>query len=95
MFVFECLDCNKNYKRKFEEDLTKRLGRIYRFYGDDINNFCLMLQKGVFPYEYLDSWQKLDQGLFPEKKEFYSNLNVEDIQMQTRGMQNEFVKNLK
>ena len=94
MFVFECLDCNKNYKGKFEEDLTKRLGRIYRFYGDDINNFCLMLQKGVFPYEYLDSWQKLDQGLFPEKKEFYSNLNVEDIQIQTRGMQNEFVKNL-
>ena len=38
-----------------------------------------MLRKGVYPYEYMDSWQKFDEKSLPEKKAFYSNLNMEDF----------------
>ena len=34
----------------------------------------ILIRKGVYPYEYLDSWERL-----PSKKDFYSNLNMEDI----------------
>ena len=38
----------------------------------------MLLRKGVCPYEYLDEWEKSSKTL-PEKEEFYSNLNMEDI----------------
>ena len=37
-----------------------------------------MLQKGVYPYEYIDDWQKFNKTSLPEKG-FYSHLNLEDI----------------
>ena len=43
-----------------------------------INLFCL-LRKGVYPYEYMDSWQKFDETSLPAKEAFYSNLNMEDV----------------
>ena len=38
-----------------------------------------MLQKGVYPYEYMDDWKKFNETLLPEKDNFYSHLNMEDI----------------
>ena len=38
-----------------------------------------MLRKGVHPYEYIDDWEKFNETTLPEKEEFYSNLNMEDI----------------
>ena len=37
-----------------------------------------MLQKGVYPYEYIDDWQKFNKTSLPGKG-FYSHLNLEDI----------------
>ena len=37
-----------------------------------------MPQKGDYPYEYMDDWQKPNETL-PENKDFYSHLNMEDI----------------
>ena len=38
-----------------------------------------MLQKGVYPYEYMDDWGKFSETLLPEKVDFYSQLSMEDI----------------
>ena len=38
-----------------------------------------MLRKGVYPYEYMDSWEKFEETALPLKKDFYSNLNLENI----------------
>ena len=38
-----------------------------------------MLRKGVYPCEYRDSWKRFDETLSPEKEDFCSNLNMEDI----------------
>ena len=42
-------------------------------------NLFFLLRKGVYPYEYMDSWEKFDETELPPKKDFYSNLNLEDI----------------
>ena len=38
-----------------------------------------MLRKVVYPYEYIDDWGKFNETSLPEKDDFYSRLNMEDI----------------
>ena len=37
------------------------------------------MQKGVYPYEYRDDWEKFNETSLPEKEDFYSDLNMKDI----------------
>ena len=39
----------------------------------------LLKEKGVYPYDYMDSFQKFDDTKLPSKKDFYSQLTDEDI----------------
>ena len=38
-----------------------------------------LLRKGVYPYEYMDSWEKFDETSVPPKEAYYSKLNEEGI----------------
>ena len=38
-----------------------------------------MLRKGVYPYGYMDDWEKFNETTLPEKEQFHSNLNMEEI----------------
>ena len=59
--------------------LIKKFPSIYQFCNVDLNKFILLLQKGVYPYEYMESWEKFDETALPAKEVFHSNLNLEDI----------------
>ena len=76
---YKCLYCNKDYSNNVDENLKKRCNNTFRFSDNDINKFILLLRKGVYPYEYIDEWEKFNETSWPEKEEFYSNLNEEDI----------------
>ena len=39
----------------------------------------MLLRKGVYPYEHMDDWKNFNETTSPEKGEFYSNLNMENI----------------
>ena len=39
-----------------------------------------MLRKGVYPYEYMDNWERFNETSLPSKESFYSNLNMENIE---------------
>ena len=39
----------------------------------------MFLRKGDYPYEYVGDWENFNETTLPEKEEFYSNLNIEDI----------------
>ena len=39
----------------------------------------MFLRKGLYPYGYMDDWEKFNEATLPEKEEFYSNFNIEDI----------------
>ena len=41
--------------------------------------FDLMSQKGVYPYDFMDSFEKFDQTELPTKDQFYSVLNDQHI----------------
>ena len=54
LLIFNCSGCKKNYKKDFNEDLTKRYANTYKFCCGDINKNSLMLRKGVYPYKYIN-----------------------------------------
>ena len=77
--VFRCFECKRNYKKEFNKELIKRFANIYEFCNQDINNFIILLRKGIYPYEYMESWERFDEISLPHKEAFYSSLNMEDI----------------
>ena len=68
----------KSYKKVANESI-KNLPTLYKVCNGDINKFFLLLKKGTYPYEYMDSWEKFDENAIPPKEAFYSELNLENI----------------
>ena len=57
--------------RKLEiNKLIKKFPNTYKFCNGDINKFILLLRKGFYPYEYMDSWEKFNETSLPPKKDF-------------------------
>ena len=54
LLIFKCFNCNKTYEKKFDEDLLKRYQNLQKLCHGDINKFCLIFQKSVYPYENID-----------------------------------------
>ena len=79
MIKYKYLCCNKSYQENLDENLKKHFFNTYKFFNHDINKFILLLQKGVYPYEYMDDWEKFNETSLPEKKKNYNNLNMKDI----------------
>ena len=79
MIKYKCLSRNNDYSNKLDEELKKRFNNTYKFSNNDVNKFILSLKKVVYPYEYMGEWEKFNETTLPEKEEFYSNLNMEDI----------------
>jgi len=43
-------------------------------------DLLLVTRKGVYPYDFADDWDKLEQTNLPTKKEFYNTLTEEHIE---------------
>ena len=59
--------------------LIKRFYNTYQLSKNDINKFKLLLRKGVYPYQYMDSWKRFNETELPSEDKFYIKLNLEDI----------------
>ena len=77
--LLKCFNCKTYYEKDFNKELIKKLKNTYSFCNNDINKFVLLLRKGVYPYEYMDSWERFNETSLPSKEDFYSNLNMENI----------------
>ena len=75
---YRCKECNGTSNKSIN-DLIEKFPRMHKFCNGDLNKFVLLLRKGVYPYEYMDSWERFNETSLPPKKSFYSELNLEDI----------------
>ena len=75
---YRCKEC-KGTLTKSINGLIEKFPSVYQFCNGDLNKFVLLLRKSVYPYEYMDSWEKFDETSFPDKTNFYSELNLGDI----------------
>ena len=58
-----------------DDDQCKHLREFYK----EEEVFKLMRRKGVYPYKYMDSWEKFEEVSLPPKDVLYSMLNMNGI----------------
>ena len=51
----------------------------YKFSNHNNNKFILLSRKGVYPDEYMDDFEKINETSLPEKEYFQVHLNMKDI----------------
>ena len=73
--------------------LIEKFPNTYQLCNKDLNKFALLLRKGVYPYEYMDSWKRFKEESLPDKETFYSKLDKEGIS--DEDMLKKYVMNLK
>ena len=76
---YRCFDCKTNYNINFKNKFIDVFSNTYDFCSGDINKFIFLLRKGLYPYEYMDSFERFFETSLPNKDAFYSNLNMESI----------------
>ena len=54
-------------------DLVKSGKRLFDL-DDDLTKYNLLTRKGVYPYEYMDSWDRFNETRLPPIDKFYSKL---------------------
>ena len=77
--IFRCFNCKKSYEKEINKELIERFSSTFKFCNNKLNKFVMLLRKGVYPYEYMDGWNKLNETSIPNKESFYSNLTMENI----------------
>ena len=84
--IFRCFSCKKNYEEDFKKELIERFANIYEFCNGDLNKFILLLRKGVFPYEYMDNWERDNLGEYHDLYVQSDTLLLADIFENFRNM---------
>ena len=59
--------------------LIEKFPNTYQLCNKDLNKFALLLRKGAYPYEYMDSWKRFNEESLRDKGSFYNELNNEHI----------------
>ena len=67
--IYRCKECER-ISTKSINDLIEDFPRMYQFCNGGLNKFVLLLRKGVYPYKYMDSWERFDETPLPDKKYF-------------------------
>ena len=68
---YKCQCYNTNYQKNFEENLKTRFADTYKFsnHGIFFVKFISFLQRGVYPYKYINDLEKFTETSFPEKED--------------------------
>ena len=66
-------------KKLSDNILKQRFYNTYQLCDGNMEKFKLLLRKGVYPYEYMDSWEEFKLSVPLDKKHYYSELNDSNI----------------
>ena len=68
--ILKCFNCKQNYEKDFNKELIKIFANTYEFCNKNLDEFILLRRKGVYPYEYMDNWERFNETSLPNKESF-------------------------
>ena len=68
--ILKCFNCKQYYEIDFNKELIKKFASTYKFCNKNLNKFILLLRKGVYPFEYMDNWERFNETSLPNKESF-------------------------
>ena len=60
-------------------NLAHRSGKFFEFKEYSENQYKLLIQKGIYSYEYMTDWDKFYEMKLPPREAFYSKLNMAGV----------------
>ena len=72
----KCKDCYSRYSKR-QLSVNSEFDNLRVSHNDE--QFRLLLRKGVYPYEYMTSWNMFEETKVPPKEALHSNLNMSGI----------------
>ena len=69
---YRCKECSGTYNKSVN-DLIKKFPKMHNFCNSNLNKFVMLLRNTVYPYEYVDSWERLNETSLPPKEIFIAN----------------------
>ena len=69
---YKCKDCKKSHNKLANESI-RNFPTLYKFCNGDLNKFFLLLRKGIYLYENINSWERFDEKTIPPKEAFTAN----------------------
>ena len=75
--ITRCNTCNSKESQLVSE-LIKKFLNTYKLCDESSKKFILLLKKGAYPYEYMDSMDRFDEPTLPNIENFYSKLQLKD-----------------
>ena len=60
-------------------NLARRNNEFFGFEDYNESQYKLLIPKGIYPYEYMDDWDKFKETVLPPKEAFYSKLNMSGV----------------
>ena len=60
-------------------NLVKGGRKLFGFDDYNESQYNLLTRKGIYPYEYMSSWDKFEESQLPLIEAFYSNLNMTNV----------------
>ena len=77
-FLIDVVSVRKKQLNTINE-LIKKIPNTYKIYNNGINKFILLLRKGVYPYQYMNSWERFDEISLHDETTFYRELYLKNI----------------
>ena len=66
-------------KKISQAALIEKFPNTYQLCNKDLNKFALLLRKGTYPYEYMDSWKRFKEPVPLVEDHYYSKFNQKGI----------------
>ena len=60
-------------------NLVRGNNKFFGFEDYNESQYKLLIQKGIYPYKYMDDWDKFRETALPPKEAFYSKLNMSGV----------------
>ena len=60
-------------------NLARGNSKFFGFEDYNESQYKLLIQKGIYPYEYMDDWNRFEETALPPKEAFYNKLSMSGV----------------